>query len=346
MNIHILYEHSLDEKPHGSSYIRLLYPYKHAEKKHLINISSGTNIDDLSADVYIIERMWKPDISLSKAEKVINLLRRHNKKIIYTLDDNLLDLQINRHGVIWPTIEQKNVVRLFAREADGIIVSTQPLKERFERFNKKTVVIPNSLDESLRLFKTQKRTNSKEIVFGYMGTSSHAQDLLMILPAIKEILLKHKNVRFEIVGVMEQQEVDFYFKGFNVKLLETNGNVEYPKFMKWMGQHLHWDFAIAPLEDNVFTNCKSDIKLLDYGIFKIPSVFSKMPVYEESIKHKSNGFLVENSNKEWFVALEEMILNEDMRRSLSSNVFNYVMENRTLNQLSSVWYNSLSTLIN
>ncbi|REK66503.1 MAG: hypothetical protein C6P35_07490 [Cohnella sp.] len=343
MKIHLLYEYGSDFVPHGSSYIRLLWPYQHRALKSLVTVTQGIELDDMSADVYIIERMWRPDINLQKAEETVNKIKRAGKKLVYTLDDNLLDLQFNREGWKWPSKEQKNVVRLFAKEADGIIVSTEPLKQRFLKLNKNIQVVPNALDERIEAYNVKKSKN-KNLTFGYMGTPSHDEDLMMILPAIREILRTYE-VEFQIVGVLTQDQVNDHFQELNVKLLDTTGNVEYPNFVRWMGRNLNWDFAIAPLDENEFSICKSDIKMLDYGIFGIPSIFSDLSLYREHVVHKENGYLCRNTIDDWMDALEYMITKPEEREKMGRNVKEYVLANRTLQTCSMNWYNALVEII-
>ncbi|GGD87488.1 hypothetical protein GCM10010911_52400 [Paenibacillus nasutitermitis] len=341
-----MYEYGLDLVPYGTSYIRLLLPFKH-KSNELITVTSGTDIDDLASDVYIVERLWRPDINLNMAENLIKRIKRARKKLIYTLDDNLLDLAFNRGGAIWPTNEQKNIIRLFAKEADGVIVSTVPLKERFDKFNKKVIVVENAIDDKLQgVEMVRKDQPSDEVVFGYMGTPSHEADLKMILPAIREVLTKNDNVRFEIIGVMEQQYINKVFGNLNVKLLNTTGNVEYPKFRKWMGNTVNWDFALAPLEENRFSKCKSDIKVLDYGILKIPGIYSDVSIYRENVRHLQNGYLTNNDNEHWFEAVEFMIRNKDVRDRLADNVYKYTKTNRTLDVSAHRWGEAVRQIVN
>ena len=50
---------------------------------------------------------------------------------------------------------------------------------------------------------------------------------------------------------------------------------EYPQYVK----NLDVDFGIAPLEDNVFNACKSNIKMLEYTACGIPGVYSNVEPY-------------------------------------------------------------------
>jgi glycosyltransferase involved in cell wall biosynthesis len=347
LRIHILFEHGFDLIPHGCSYIRLLLPFSHPSISTYFDVSQGIAFEGISADVYIIERLWKNDITLKMAEEFVDFVRRSNRKIIYTIDDNLLDLEVFRQGKMWPSFEQKNIIRFMAREANGIIVSTKQLRDRFLHLNKNIFVIGNSLDERLiRNRINRKRQNNKNKVIGYMGTHSHDMDIMMILPALREVLRKYRgNLTFELVGVLENSHILKLFEGLDVRLLDTNGNHEYPRFMKWMVENLYWDFAIAPLENTKFTCCKSDLKFLDYSALGIPGIYSKVPAYEHTINHLTNGYLAINDTDKWVIALEKMIQDEHLRESISKQAYEYVHSKRTLEHCANQWTHAVNTIV-
>lgn len=343
MKIQLLFEHGDDLIPYGCSYIRLLLPYGYSND-HQYKFAQSTEYDKGKSDIYIIERLWKPGLSLLEAEKVVRSIRQNNKKLIYTLDDNLLDLQVFHNGSVFPSTEQKNIIRYFAREADALIVSTTPLKERFSRLNPNIYVVENAIDE--RLIKHNDYIAKEDsITIGYMGTPSHESDLLMVLGPLREILQKYKGkVRLELVGILSNHSVMGLFNNLPVTNLDVSGHVEYPKFMKWLSHNIKWDFAIAPLEDSVFSKSKSDIKFLDYGILGVPGIFSKVKPYETTIKHLETGYLVENTYFDWCNALEEMIANQLLRKNISLEAKNYVKHHRILKECYMRWLNVLDQI--
>lgn len=342
-----MFEHGFDLIPHGCSYIRLLLPFSHSSIRTYFDVSHGIKFKGISADVYIIERLWKADVTLMMAEEFVNFIRKNNKKMIYTIDDNLLDLEVFRHGKMWPSFEQKNIIRFFAREANGIIVSTKQLRDRFSHLNKNIFIVGNSLDERLiRNRINRKRPNNKNKVIGYMGTHSHDMDMMMILPALREVLRKYRgNLTFELVGVLENSHILRLFEGLDVRLLDTNGNHEYPRFMEWMVENLFWDFAIAPLENSKFTCCKSDLKFLDYGALGIPGIYSDVPSYEHTVDHLINGYLVTNDNDKWVIALEKMLQDDHLREEISRQAYEYVHSKRTLEHCAYEWVHAINTIL-
>ena len=151
IKVHVLYEHSGDMIPHGSSYLRLLNPLKHKSLQNLIQVSEGNVYENIKTDVIIIDRYWKPDINLNEAAKVVKYIRSNKLSFIYSIDDNLLDLNNYELNLNDKNLNLKNVVRFFIREADAIIVSTNALRKRLLNLNPNIYFIENCLDESLLL---------------------------------------------------------------------------------------------------------------------------------------------------------------------------------------------------
>ena len=72
-------------------------------------------------------------------------------------------------------------------------------------------VLPNALDERLlgRVAPAPWQTpfGPRPLVIGYMGTTTHAEDLAMVLPALQAVCRRHPGrLRIELVGVFRRPE--------------------------------------------------------------------------------------------------------------------------------------------
>ncbi|MCV3216724.1 glycosyltransferase [Plectonema radiosum NIES-515] len=349
LKVHVLFEHSANMHPHGSSHIRLLLPLTHQSNAEAFILSHSTIYS--SADVVIVERMWKPNVSLKLAEDLVEQVRKDKACLIYTIDDNLLDLKPEEPNRYQFTTEQLMAVRYFAREADGIIVSTDCLKDRLNRFNNNIIVVPNALDERLledRLEPPKSGTANKPKVIGYMGTYTHDADLMMILQALRQTLGKHLDtVELQLIGGIGDPTIIEAFNGLPIKVLNIDKNGEYPDFMRWMAQSVQWDLAIAPLEDNIFTRCKSDIKFLDYSILGIPGIYSKVTPYEKTVRHLETGYLASNNPQAWEEAFETLLVDDDtLRQKLATQAEEYVLSSRTLKHCAQNWRDAILSIMN
>ncbi len=346
LRVHLLYESDRFGNPHGSGHIRLLRPFSHpALTEHFI-ISTGADLPDGDVDVVVVERGWRADATLESAEALVAAIRTRGAGMVYTLDDNLLDLHRCQPWHEFSTDTKRNIVRCFLRSADCVAVSTEPLKKRLQHLNSRIVVVENALDERLFLSPTQNTPpprlapSNGKLVIGYMGTHSHLRDILMVLEPLRAILRRYQNkIEFQLVGISEDRRITQSFESLPFSILDTAGNHFYPDFVPWAKQNLNWDIAIAPLEDNEFTRSKSDIKFLDYALLGIPAIYSSVEAYRHTVRHKVTGYLAENNPAAWKFALIWLIEDEARRRTLSCAAFSHVIEQRVLKHCATNWKN-------
>jgi processive 1,2-diacylglycerol beta-glucosyltransferase len=353
-HVHVIEEHGPDGRSFGSAHIRLLRPLGHPANQPRIRMSHGFTYQP--AEVVVVQRMWKPGGSLAAAEQLVDAVRRDGGKLIYEIDDNLLDLNELRTGTGAPPLpsEALMTVRYFAREAHGITVSTEPLKQRLLNLNTNIAVINNALDE--RLFGERSAggracvrrripARSKRVVIGYMGTLTHDADVMMVLKPLREVLRAHwRRLEFQVVGAVADPAMYRLFDDLPVSFLNVGRNDDYPDFVRWMLEHARWDLAIAPLEDSAFARCKSDIKFLDYSALGIPAVYSSVPSYQASVQNGETGVLVNNNADEWTDALETLIADDALRRHLAQRSQQYVFANRVLRHRASDWADAIERL--
>jgi len=296
------------------------------------------------ADVLVVGRTWRPGITLELAERLVDQARRDKVCLIYSIDDNLLDLRSVPDDV-------RMIVRHFCREADGILVSTGFLKERLGQINRRICVVPNAIDE--RLFKsngdrlTPRKVVGDRKIIGYMGTYTHDADLMMVLQALRTILRKFLgSIELQLVGGLSNSTFINALQGLPVKVLHVPvEDVEYPRFVSWMKNNLHWHLAIAPLEDTYFSRSKSDIKFLDYSALGISGIYSRVPAYEETVRHLETGYLVENTPTAWIEALERILVDDLLREELAKVAQEYVFSTRTLEYCSATWQDAILSIV-
>ncbi|NYT83430.1 hypothetical protein H0A70_18265 [Alcaligenaceae bacterium] len=333
--LHILFQHGEDRQPFGCSMIRLVLPL--ARDHASWHVTQGTDLPPSGADVVVVERLWKPDTDIQRAEALVRQLNASGTRIIYTLDDDLLALDMPP--------KRANAVRLFAREADGILVSTPTLLERMRALNDNVLLLPNHIDDALFGPPREPKAPSDIVTMGYMGTYTHLPDLLGILAPLRRSLRRHDGkLRLEMVGVSDNPQVLELFKGLPVTLRRADGHVRYDRFVPWMKRELDWDFALAPLADTNFNISKSDLKYLDYGALTIPAIFSDVRPYRDTVVHGVTG-LVARSDEEWETHIDTMTGGTTLRHELASAARDQVYAERSLAIHSTDWFNAIEQII-
>lgn len=263
---------------------------------------------------------------------------KYKKKIIIDLDDDYLAIFPSHplYDVMKPTKKNRAFCSTILSFADIITVSTEPLKQVIQEhmkkvygLDKKVIVIPNMNDKNNWKYKLAKK-NKDKIVIGYTGSYSHDDDLKMVFPAIAQIMDKYPNVYFESLGAVGNENLQLYSvfsedAKLRCDILPSTWTFkEYPKYLA----SLKWDIGIAPLVDQSFQRSKSHIKWMEYAMYKIPTIASRVYPYfvssfeREVIEDGKTGLLVKPS--EWFDALEKLILDKNLRETLGQNAYDFV----------------------
>jgi glycosyltransferase involved in cell wall biosynthesis len=343
LKIVALYEYATNGRPHGSSYIRTLLPLDHPSLKGKLETDFSTEFR--GGDILLIDRTWTPYIAPELAEQVVRQARLAGMKIVYSLDDNLMD--VNEYFPFRKIFSEEQIasIRCFASNADHVITSTEPLRQRLKTLNSSLSVIPNYLDEQLFAAELPQLPARDKIVLGYMGTASHEADLLSILEPLRQLLHRYRDhISLELVGVIDPYRKKAMFGDLPVSVKTVPIEcVEYPDFVQWMRNSLQWDIGLAPLEKTPFTACKSDIKWLDYSMQGIPAVFSRSKAYSNSVANNETG-LIADTIEDWYNALKKMIDDTALRNRIREATFKTVKSTRTLEHNAVQWLNILKEI--
>lgn len=345
IRVHVLFEHMADRQPFATSQIRLLRPLSHPSITDAVRMTASTDLPRGPVDVVIVDRLWNQQLDVISAQSLVRRVRAMGARLVYALDDNLLDLRsLPLQGAFY-TEGQRMVVRLLAREADALLLSTPPLAARFRALNPAVHVIANHVDEQLfgppPALQTPEQGGPR-LVMGYMGTATHLDDLLLILRPLRRVLRRHRDsVRLELVGISNAPHLMMLFDGLPVRVRSTGGRVGYPQFVAWMRESLRWQCGLAPLRDTLFNSAKSDLKFVDYAALGIPGIFSDTPSYRDTVRSGDNGLLVPNTDAAWEAALETMLGDAAARHRMAAAALDEARATRTLAATAGQWRDRL-----
>jgi GT2 family glycosyltransferase/glycosyltransferase involved in cell wall biosynthesis len=140
LRVLVPYDRGSCRTPPDATNVRLLRPLSHPTLADTFAVTVGNEWNCSGIDVVLVHGLWNSGVTPRKAKRRVEQARRAGARLVYVIDDHLLD-----HSGI--SIEQKAVVGLLAREADGLIVSTAALKERFKAINPNIHVVPYAQDD-------------------------------------------------------------------------------------------------------------------------------------------------------------------------------------------------------
>lgn len=269
------------------------------------------------------------------ASALLAVGQHYKKPVVFDLDD--CHLYVKPGTPAWDAYAPGKPKRAFVSTAlslaSGLIVSTHPLKDAYKGLNKKIDVIPNGNDVSdWNYYRVRK--NDGKVRIGYMGSVTHNADFDLVTEALKEVLRKYPDAELELLGLMHKttfQAAKKKFRAMKGRVTLHFGTPSWKGYPELLG-NMGWDIGIAPLVDDPFNKCKSHIKWMEYAMYQIPTVASKVYPYAEpidgvkTIEHGKTGFLCA-TKEEWVDALSQLVESAELRQQIGEAAYNHVKEN-------------------
>lgn len=264
-------------------------------------------------DVVIWQRRYSRS-ALADLKSMKNCSRMYR---IYELDDYLLSLPSkNPHA---KEIGEDVAVRLqYALDhCDRLVVSTRPLAEAMSSMHGNIRVVPNMLSpepwKTLRQRSRRRMANKPRI--GWGGGTSHRGDLEVIADVVRELA---DEVEWVFFGMCPDALRPYVHEFHKVVQMEF-----YPQKLA----SLDLDLALAPLEFHIFNDCKSNLRLLEYGACGYPVICSDTGAYRDELPATR---VATNSTEEWLAAIRWHLDNPDASQAMGDALHRAVMEDYVL----------------
>lgn len=332
----------------SSTYIRILSPLSELKtSEYTPYIIYGADIhkfkEDLINNIFLMDMLIieRDAINYSLSQLIIEKCNLFNINIIYTIDDDLINIDKTHIQYELYSKKSKNIQYL-VENSQEVIVSTEYLKNKMLEFNNNVKIIPNVLTKDWNNEDDYKNLEQpREVIkIGYMGTTTHANDLKLINEAIYNVQNHYKEnnkeIVFEMVGGSDE-ELDWA-----KKLKVPSNKTIYPKFVKWLRKTVNWDIAVAPLEDTVINRSKSNLKYLEYTGLNIPGIYSNVGPYKE-ITHEHNGLLSDNSVESWEKNIIRLIDDKNLYENILKNALSDVKNNYVMKNVVDLWIETLNS---
>jgi len=257
------------------------------------------------ADVIVIQRSFPQPGS----ERVLEHVFSSGRPVIYECDDLLTEIpETNSNAPLGRECRPHILETL--RNVSCVSVTTPALAAEFEPYARRIVVVPNRIDP--RWFGVQPRDPRGPLAIGFVGTPTHQADLEQIEEALVYVAARYPDqLRFAFMGCRTprlESLPNAHFEGFAP---------DYKSYAKRLSS-LRLDVGLAPLIDDRFNRCKSDIKWLEYSAAGAICVASDVEPYRNSIHSGRDGLLVSGGAEAWGAALCSLIENRDRCRRMAT----------------------------
>lgn len=207
--------------------------------------------------------------------------------------------------------------------ADYCIISTRKLEEICRGLGKNAAILPNGITDELEKvpFSEKILKDNSEIVriFYGAGSNTHDEDINSIAKVLCDVLEENENVELFLLGDLNFSNIDDSLIQRIHKIPRLNTE-EYYTLISTM------DIAVIPLTYSIFTECKSNIKLIEASWFMIPSVVCNLPEFTTIIEDGKNGF-VAKTIQDWYLKISILIKNPRLRKSMGEKARQLVLDN-------------------
>ncbi|HEX7817099.1 glycosyltransferase [Dyella sp.] len=281
----------------GCGYYRIRHPFTAMQEAGLIEGSVSdrlhlpTTIERIDPQVIVYQRQLS-DEQLDAIGQVADMSGAFR---VYELDDLLTNLPLkSAHRGDMPKDIQKSLRRAMGM-VDRFVVSTPELANAFSSLHSDIRVIRNRLPLDWWSNLDVSRAPRERPRVGWAGGISHRGDLELIADVVRDLA----------------DEVDWVFMGMCPDKLkpyvkEFHPGVRINQYPARLAA-LKLDLAVAPLEDNLFNACKSNLRLLEYGICGFPVVCSDIACYRDDLPVTR----VKNRYKDWIGAIRAHLADRD-----------------------------------
>ncbi len=329
---------SLAQRSSSTFFIRFHSPFRHFPAEfEFIYVPSFRAVAECSVipDVVIFHRILYP---FEEVYKILDFCRAHTVLTGMEIDDLIIDVPPKHPSHFWH-VPIKGQIEELMRKVDFITTSTERLKQFLLPYNKKIYVLPNLIDLKIWGQAQREKKQADTLVIGYAGSLPHVCDFDFVIPAIKHIQEKYKQtVRFKFFGCIP----DELKEGFGI--VHTGIKDSYPEYARFL-KASNFDFALAPLADNTFSQSKSNMKFLEYSICGYAGIYSRVGPYIDSVVHNETGIIVGNSVKEWVVAMERLMQDVELRKRLAVNAHSWVTARYSLLERFGEWVDTYRSIV-
>ena len=346
----------------GINKFRVIDPHvKLAELSDNIDVELGFDGELFSKDFKDVDGIFI-HVSMLQIQQIydrLTQLKNNGVKLFIDVDDYWEYNPTHSNNRVFKTLNLRKKVIDGLRLADLVTTTVPFLYEEVKKFNKNVVIIPNAIDYTEKQF-TNKRTESDVVRIGYIGGSSHLEDIRLVRGVMSH--LKRLGLKFQMILCgfdsriknVETGEV-FHdpYQSIWVKMEEQftdNFNLNDPQFKEYLQEYTQseyphqnvmeykrvWtkpintyaesynqmDLVLAPLQDNKFNGSKSQLKLLEASAFSLPVIASEVDPYTIDGVHNENCMLIPSrkEHKLWIKYVEELVRDADKRKRLGNNL--------------------------
>lgn len=218
------------------------------------------------------------------------------------------------------------------KAADHVTTTNTRLADEVRKYNPNVTVLENCIDKTNPQYEP-KPTASGRLRFGWIGGVFHYEDIAPLRRSFEKMYsdktIKNKwqiystfnnNDEYkaiERVITCDYKKLDYEYECYLKRFTDQNEYMHWHEpYVRLWGKSIHeyagmynnFDVALVPLRDNLFNNCKSELKVIEAAHMGKAVIVSDSAVYS-TICHIKNSITVPQSepHKGWHKAMKAYI---------------------------------------
>ncbi|MBS3935647.1 MAG: glycosyltransferase [Sulfuritalea sp.] len=274
---------------------------------------------DIDADILVLNRIvWCENI-----DALIRRFRETGRPIIFDIDDFVFDpdqIHLLRATAQCGDADRERIRSFLQRTektmraCDFVTVTTFALKKEVEKRGLPAFVLPNNNGlaqaQLAKNISAKKAPNGGPVRIGYFsGTKTHEEDFMQCAESLGRVLRENPDAELLIVGQLDLPPA----------LAEMESRIQYRPLMphqEMLVELSKIDINLAPLElGNIFTDCKSELKIFEAALFGIPTIASPTSTFAAVIENGKTGYLAATP-EDWYAALTELVRDHGLRHRI------------------------------
>lgn len=267
-----------------------------------------------------------------EVDALIEKAHYYNKVVFFDIDDLVVDKKYTdkiKHVQGLDREEREEYddgVERMGRtmmKSDYVITTTGALKRELEKYGKEVYVNRNvASEEMVRLSLDASLSTKKdkdEVVIGYLsGSITHNPDFELVQPVLIRLMDEFPNIKLLVMGHLDVPEE---LKKYRDRIIKKPFG-DWRKLPKIIAS---LDINLAPIEESIFNEAKSENKWTEASLCGVVTVASDFGAFRDVIDDGKTGMLCETT-EDWYEKIKKLVLNKKLRDEIGQNAKEKVLK--------------------
>lgn len=220
------------------------------------------------------------------------------------------------------------------RQADLVIASTSRLAEKAAKLNNNVQVVPNAIPFGEDQFTAEREASERVRIF-WAGGSTHEKDIDILRGPVRRLTAHKEMIEMIIGGYSATSEGERYIWDTMARSFTDGLRLPFQIFPgvppdQYMNLYNNADICLVPLRGIEWNGYKSNLKILEAAVKKIPAIVSAVAPY---IDDADAPVIWVNKSSDWYKNIKTLIYDKSQREELGSLLNEWGRKNYDLREI-------------